>query len=161
MGESSNNMERTKGWSRFWKLRVPVRVKLMTWRLFHNGLPVAGNLSKRGCVTELCCPFCGFKDENSKHVFIECWWAKCYWSSLEVTWPDSNAASVGDCLWYFFGQSDLDTLRKIVTGIWVLWRNKNLAVHENLLWSINQSYHKVINLNLQLKKKGSDRRWWL
>lgn len=63
-----------------WRIKIPNRVKLVTWRLLHNSLPVLTNLGK-GCMTETSCLFCGYKDECSDHLFRECWWTKYLWQS--------------------------------------------------------------------------------
>lgn len=155
MGEASNYVERNEGWIRFWKIKVPDRVKLTTWRLYRNGLPVACSLHKRGCITMLGCQFCGFKEEDTTHVFFDCWWSKSFWKKLDVLWPDSGAASsTGDRLWHAFRSSNLDALKRIVIGIWVIWWNRNLAVHEKALWSLDHCYSNVINLKLQFDTRA-------
>lgn len=62
-----NNITRT--WSNFWKIRVPDSVKLVTWRMFHNSLPLFMNLLKKGCRVNTECNFCGFDKEDACYTF--------------------------------------------------------------------------------------------
>lgn len=48
----------------------------------------------------------------------------------------------------------MDNLKKVVIGIWVLWYNRNKAVHENYLSTVNQCYNKVVNLNVQFGRRA-------
>lgn len=71
-GESSNVEDMIRAWTGFCKIRVPGIVKLMSWKLYYNGLPMACNLRARGCETGINCQFCGFNDESTKHIFLDC-----------------------------------------------------------------------------------------
>lgn len=75
IGEPSNWESSANVWTRFWRSRVPDRVELVTWPLYHDSLPVFSNLSKRGCDTSNGRLFCGFKNENALHLFVNCWWS--------------------------------------------------------------------------------------
>lgn len=64
---------------------VPNRVKIHTWSVFYNALPVAYNLKRRRCDTHLSrYGVCGFIEESVEHVFIGYWWAQALWRSLNV-----------------------------------------------------------------------------
>ncbi|KAL9685093.1 hypothetical protein QQ045_022540 [Rhodiola kirilowii] len=51
-GEQSDGSDSRKYWKRFWKLKVPERIKNFGWRLFHDSLPIGVNLERRGCEVE-------------------------------------------------------------------------------------------------------------
>lgn len=73
IGEASDWVQNSQVWDRFWKIRAPDRIKLLTWRLFYDSLPVYSNLRMRGCDSGKGCVFCSFKDENSNHLFFNRW----------------------------------------------------------------------------------------
>uniref|UniRef100_A0A803NJN4 Reverse transcriptase zinc-binding domain-containing protein n=1 Tax=Cannabis sativa TaxID=3483 RepID=A0A803NJN4_CANSA len=39
---STNNFE--KWWTKFWKLKLPTKLRIFVWKVFHNALPVAAEL---------------------------------------------------------------------------------------------------------------------
>lgn len=53
------------------------------WRsMYHDFLPVATNLLRRGCGVMPQCCVCGFHVQNSVHVFLECWWVREFWKGF-------------------------------------------------------------------------------
>ncbi|CAM8888420.1 unnamed protein product [Rhodiola kirilowii] len=129
-GEASNTEFVSKAWRSFWKIRLPERVKIMCWRAFYNALPVATNLRRRGCPTEQGCWFCGFKEETTCHIFLDCWWIKEFWRKmglLLLTEQDFN--SVADLLWFLMTEGHVSDLKKVMVGCWVVWYNRNLQAH--------------------------------
>lgn len=118
-------------WKKFWRTRVIDRAKLVTWRLFHNSLLFC-NLRKRGCNTDQGCVFCGFKLENASHLFVNCWWSKCFWSSLGMenkVWYSVENFNIGDWVWYILSMEDYRIIRLVFIGTWIIWHNRNRAVH--------------------------------
>lgn len=81
-GEMSDYSVNAAIWNKFWKTRIPNRVKLVTWCLLHNSLPVFSNLEKRGCNVSNECGFRGFKKEDATHLFMDCSWPRCLWKLL-------------------------------------------------------------------------------
>lgn len=69
-GEVSDVTKSENIWNKLWRSRVPDRVKLITWRLIYKSLPVFTNLERRGCAVTNMCIFCGYKQENEKHLFL-------------------------------------------------------------------------------------------
>ncbi|KAL9668951.1 hypothetical protein QQ045_006492 [Rhodiola kirilowii] len=76
VGQISNTEILHKAWRNLWRTRLPERIKIMSWRVFYNALPVGSNLRRRGCPSKLSCCFCGFKEESVSHIFLDCWWIK-------------------------------------------------------------------------------------
>lgn len=77
-GEVSDWADITKTWSKFWKIHIPDRVKLVTWNIFHDSLPLFTNLIKKGCLMNTMCVFCSSKQENANHLFSDCWWESAF-----------------------------------------------------------------------------------
>lgn len=105
-------------WSRLWRIRLPHKIKIVTWRLFYNRLPISSNLRKRGCETNLTSVFCGFKEESTRHVFIDCWWTKNFWSMLNVgAWSEAVSEFFGDWIWFILNSSDLESKEDCDWGV--------------------------------------------
>lgn len=75
------------------------------------------NLMPRGCTLF----FCDFKNDSLSHLFLECWWARIYWSKLGlIDWPEEVSKSPSDWLWFVLIEYDLKSLSKVVIGIWMI-----------------------------------------
>ncbi|KAL9662750.1 hypothetical protein QQ045_027584 [Rhodiola kirilowii] len=101
------------------------------WRFFHNGLPDAMNLIKRGCVVDKGCKLCGFETETVMHVVKDCWWCKVIWDELDI---DPSVLNVSyefpaDWLWHCAQELDLRKFSLLVCICWLLWFNINATVH--------------------------------
>ncbi|KAL9687653.1 hypothetical protein QQ045_032060 [Rhodiola kirilowii] len=84
VGEPSNVMMGRKFWASVWKCRVPNKIKIFCWRLFHESLPDARNLIRRGVAVESWCKICGAAGESAFHVVNDCWWAKAMRAALDL-----------------------------------------------------------------------------
>ncbi|CAM8974659.1 unnamed protein product [Rhodiola kirilowii] len=154
-GEPSNTDLLRKIWKRLWRTNLPDRIKIFTWRLYHDALPVAENLIRRGCDPDFGCCFCGSKQETSLHLFVECWWAKEFWRKLgsgEIV--QSRAVHISDWMWYHMAENKLTDLKRVMVGAWVLWYNRNKQVHGKLGYSIDWCCSRTLNLILQFEKKA-------
>lgn len=71
-GETSDSSTMQSFWARLWKTRLPSKIKIFAWKLYHNGIPCAENLYRRGCTVALKCQVCGAAIESSIHIFRDC-----------------------------------------------------------------------------------------
>jgi S-adenosylmethionine:diacylglycerol 3-amino-3-carboxypropyl transferase len=56
-----------------WRARVPLKVKIFMWQMFHNKLQSADQLKKRNWKGEVNCQLCeGLEDMN--HIMFKCKW---------------------------------------------------------------------------------------
>lgn len=46
-------------------------------------------------------------------------------------------------IWYVLKEKDIKTMRMISIGIWIIWKNQNLAAHGNKAWSLDQCRLKI------------------
>uniref|UniRef100_A0A7N2R3V3 RNase H type-1 domain-containing protein n=1 Tax=Quercus lobata TaxID=97700 RepID=A0A7N2R3V3_QUELO len=51
--ESSSGVVGQSVWKKFWKLKIPNKVKVFGWRACHNALPTGQNLMKRGVLEDI------------------------------------------------------------------------------------------------------------
>lgn len=145
-GESSDNTASQKFWKMLWRSRVPERVKIHGWRLYHHALPVCRELQKRGCGELIHCCFCGFKGESDEHLFIHCWWSKVFWSKLGVAEAPSHDQEVISSWWWHYASAENPELfLKVLVGVWLIWQNRNLMVHGSKGWLVDESVFRVNN----------------
>ncbi|CAM8893848.1 unnamed protein product [Rhodiola kirilowii] len=130
-GESSDRSKFTSFWNKVWKLKLQGKVKLFIWRLFHDYLPTAGNLVRRGCKVDLDCKICGFEYETSMHTFIDCWWARAFWKKLNIDcdFLDMKLSSTSDWVWYCFQTRNTEELLLFCYGARMIWYNRNMTFH--------------------------------
>ncbi|KAL0409532.1 UNVERIFIED_CONTAM: putative ribonuclease H protein [Sesamum radiatum] len=63
-------------WKFIWYTKVPNKVKVFLWRLCKEAIPTSYNLLRRRCAVEKACLTCSDDTENSKHVLLECPYAR-------------------------------------------------------------------------------------
>lgn len=88
---------------------MPDRVKMFVWRMFNNGLPTCMNLRKRDVNVDVGCVFCGQDEEDSMHLFMQCWWARAIWNSINITFSEEehNMNWPKEFLWTVFEKKKL------------------------------------------------------
>ena len=64
-----------------WKLKIPPKAAIFTWRLIKDRLPTRANLHRRNLdLQESVCPLCHIEQEEAGHLFFQCnqtiglWW---------------------------------------------------------------------------------------
>ncbi|KAH1215111.1 putative ribonuclease H protein [Glycine max] len=72
--------------SLLWKLKIPPKAKVFTWRLIKDHLPTKMNLRGRQVeIDDPLCPFCKNLDKDATHLFFNCskvlslWWETVSW----------------------------------------------------------------------------------
>ncbi|KAL3629987.1 hypothetical protein CASFOL_026299 [Castilleja foliolosa] len=71
--------------SPIWVKGDPLKVTTFSWKLVQDRIPTISNLIKRGAFNpnfDKRCKFCGADEENSKHLFFECTWARKIWDNV-------------------------------------------------------------------------------
>lgn len=74
-----------KFWNSLWKLQIPQKVKLFTWKSFHNGLPVGSEMQIRIGAHDIHCRFCNYKTESTIHIFKDCLWFSAFWLASDLS----------------------------------------------------------------------------
>ena len=82
-----------------WKLKIPPRAELFSWRLFRDRLPTRANLLRRHvALQDIMCPLCGNHQEEAGHLFFHCrmtvglWWESMNWTRTLGAFLDDPAA---------------------------------------------------------------------
>ena len=71
-------------WQALWKMRVPNKIKIFGWRVFHGILPTWFNLGKKKIIRESVGPICTRLPENELHVFWEYPTAQDVWAGSRI-----------------------------------------------------------------------------
>ncbi|CAM8950720.1 unnamed protein product [Rhodiola kirilowii] len=139
--EQSNKSSLWKFWRKLWSTHIPNKIKIFCWRFFHNGLPDAANLWRRGVITDRNCKICGFQGETTLHVMADCWWAKALLAKFNLFIPPCQAelGSPADWLWWCIMNLSDEDRRKLFVVMWLCWRNRNNVWHDKEGWNINQA----------------------
>ncbi|KAL5753818.1 hypothetical protein ACOSP7_022038 [Xanthoceras sorbifolium] len=122
-----------KVWKHLWKLNDPNKIKVFAWRACKEILPTNLNLSKKGIPVSHLCSFCGLALESSDHALWGC-------SRLKSVWYICSFAA------------DLKRCRFFVVSYWLLWRNRNVILHNgrglvlDQVWNDAGSFILAINL---------------
>ncbi|KAL9683613.1 hypothetical protein QQ045_015436 [Rhodiola kirilowii] len=155
-GESSDKKKVKLFWKRFWRIKVQNKAKVFMWRLFHNAVPVAANLIRRGCRVDSNCVVCGARWEDSIHVFLNCRWAKEFWNSL-LNMPEFlnlSFTTLGDWIWYCLQEMQSEELSKNFCGARWIWWNRNQLYHSKEGVDLNTAVLKVRRAVTELSQAG-------
>lgn len=123
---ASTSMSNNLGiWKRLWNAEVPEKIKNFGWRALHNGLPVRGNLGKRGTNVDDSCPLCGEEHETITHTLLMCSEVRQMWrcSPLRIEINDVVSHSLMD--WVMAKEKVIkdgewwDHLWSILWGVWL------------------------------------------
>lgn len=122
-----------------WKGWVPLKCKIMVWRVARNRIPTTSELIKRGVnIQQPGCSFCQEELETTLHIFTGCPYSHEVWIRLEDWCKLSHT--------FFFDIPDIlrlpeslslskdrkCILRGIVyTALWTLWNERNDRIFNN------------------------------
>lgn len=113
-------------------MKVELKVKMFIWRLTQNSLQTYHNLARRGVILDLRWQTCGYSLETTMHVFLQCSWAKNFWSQIGVlhTWERYTFEGIEEWVWFYMGKLQTYELSLICIKAYMLQRNRNLVCHD-------------------------------
>lgn len=88
--DSSNTSSSQFSWKDFWRTKVPMRILVNTWKIWHNAIPTFSNLNRHHLRCEVLCPFYGSPDDSVSHTFLSCSFARAVWFCLPVSIRSSS-----------------------------------------------------------------------
>lgn len=68
---SSHTQAEEKEWNSIWKIQVPSKLRVFTWRLARHSIPSGEVLHRRNMATTAACTLCGAHD-SWKHAVLNC-----------------------------------------------------------------------------------------
>lgn len=125
---------RNKLSARIWRLNIPPKIKMFWWRILHNGIPVADNLSKRGIKIAKDCQTCGEESETLPHMLFYCRVAKEIWSLSEVSIADevTQTDRVFQTILSFLESSSRDPQATLPWFLgWRIWKIRKKIIFQN------------------------------
>ena len=170
VGESSSRNSNAHLWRALWKLKLPAKVKIFSWRACMNGLPVYSKMFKKGIQSSVDCPICGEELESLLHALISCDCALSVWS----LWQDYplrlllNASDFLDVVHKICSPPYVVHLEYYFAISWSIWHNKNQIAHNDVnlsplqIWelarNIVESFHEI-NSELLPAKQPANGGW--
>jgi hypothetical protein len=67
----------------FWKAKLPLKIKIWLWLIWHNAIASKANMKKRGWVGSFSCQFCS-ADETILHLFFDYPAATYMWGTVSA-----------------------------------------------------------------------------
>ena len=164
LGESSSGDSSSIIWKKLWKLKLPPKVKIFSWRACVNGLPVYVKMAEKGIHLSSDCPIFGEESESLTHALILCDFALSVWS----LWQDCplnllvNATDFIDVMHKFCSSPNIAHLEYFFATAWAIWHNRNLLMHNekgltplqvwDLARSVLEDFHEVNNVLCSVKQ---------
>lgn len=71
-----------KWWNCLWKTKIPNKIKMLVWRVFHDIIPSNFNLCNKNVPITYGCSECGKKQKTSFHTLFRCKRAKEIWNCI-------------------------------------------------------------------------------
>jgi hypothetical protein len=132
-----------------WRMKVPLKTKVFAWYLRRGVVLTKDNLVKRnwhGCTK---CVFCNH-DENIKHLFFTCHFARAIWSIIQIgsnLYPPRSIANIfGN--WLYGVDAKYKNLIRVgaIAILWSLWLCRNDKVFNDVNSSLLQVIYRCTAL---------------
>ncbi|XP_058746285.1 uncharacterized protein LOC131619176 [Vicia villosa] len=137
-----------------WKLSIPPKIPIFSWRLFTARLPLKDFLLSRGVVnitSNPLCVFCGNHPETLIHLFFLCHVSKTMWSRVFLWLGDEKTFSLEEFM--DFGTLQIKVKshndRRKINTIWIaitwgIWLMRNAIIFEQLPYSFDVVSYNVM-----------------
>ncbi|KAM6542760.1 hypothetical protein CsatB_007207 [Cannabis sativa] len=119
--------EQTKFWTKFWKLKIPPKVKNLVWRAGRECLPTLKQLRLRRVDVQTLCPICRDAEESIEHALLLCTRLKqaCDRVGIGTAIAATGAGNfLGWCI-QFFATADVDKKKLLSVLYWAIWSARN------------------------------------
>lgn len=124
--------------SNLWALQLPDKIKITTWKIYNDFIPMYANLNKRHITIHVLCLLCQIDLESIDHLLGFCSVTSQILTFLQIIVPPmSNHLDYKSWLVEVFQTTD-DRNRKLVTLIvWSIWLARNKIIHEGIRQTMN------------------------
>src|SRR4051812_38812264 len=132
-----SNVGVDRSFKHLWKAKVPLKIKIWLWLIWHNAILTKDNMRKRGWEGDFTCRFCQ-DDENIGHLFFTCVAARYVWGWLLklLVLGIGLGPFLSTSVWapQFLGVSRNVKITVVAVICWAIWKLKNRVCFEkNLL----------------------------
>jgi hypothetical protein len=136
-------------WKKLWQLKIPPKIRVFWWRVFHGYLPTKGELKRRHVAREVHCEACGEPGEDLYHIAVLCIYTIQFWQAVrEITGcklpPLHPTTWTRDLL-----AADMCPHKDaalIICGVWSLWTGRNARRHGRTRWSPRAAVRHVATM---------------
>uniref|UniRef100_A0A803QJM9 Reverse transcriptase zinc-binding domain-containing protein n=1 Tax=Cannabis sativa TaxID=3483 RepID=A0A803QJM9_CANSA len=129
--ESSGSNTHRDWWKTFWGLSLPSKVKIFSWRVMQNALPVATALCRRKVINYATCSLCSNAWESIGHAMFNCTKAKKVWRETKFKIDHNHAHNMhnGDYLIHLSSIHSKHDFELIICTMWAIWHERNKVTH--------------------------------
>jgi hypothetical protein len=129
---------RDRSFRHLWKSRIPLKIKIWLWLIWHNAIATKDNLLKRNWSGDPVCQFCN-EHESIIHLFFGCSAAKFVWSAVAIAIKaPTRPGSFSQFFWWFpqFSHASRNTqIAGLAAVCWAIWKLRNRSCFEHKLIS--------------------------
>ena len=151
-----------------WKLKIPPKAAIFTWRLLKDRLPTRANLHRRNVeLQDTTCPLCHSEQEEAGHIFFHCsftiglWWESLRWIQVIGALPYSPASHFSLlCEGFVAGRNQNTWCGWWIALTYAIWKHRNLLIFQYipfvsskvmddalfLAWSWSKARDKAFNI---------------
>ncbi|KAL5556985.1 hypothetical protein UlMin_039221 [Ulmus minor] len=146
---SSSTSSHTSWWKRFWRLRIPSKIRIFLWKAYHNWVPSLVNLAKHGVPTQKRCPICNETDDTTLHAL----WGCKILEPLKVLCDSfirfklPPQCDLKEFLLTANDRLSLENMEFLCVLLWRIWFRRNKWIHEQM-WLDDESCFSWARLHL-------------
>lgn len=118
-------------WQKFWNLRVPPKVKDLSWKAAANCLPTKTQLRSRHVNVDAICPMCQSHRETIPHFIVDCSFIRSCWYQLDAGLNTTVTGTFANWLVDKLRISEVGKRQTLAMIYWALWKVRNELVWNN------------------------------
>ncbi|KAK3198137.1 hypothetical protein Dsin_021552 [Dipteronia sinensis] len=118
-------------WTSFWRLHIPLKVKIFFWRACFDWIPTNFNIARRGILVNGRCGACQASPETTKHALLDCKklnHIRTEWSHVRTA-VRGNPASFFDFVTALFAVASEEDNELFCVLVWRVWGCRNAVLH--------------------------------
>jgi hypothetical protein len=134
-----------------WKSKIPLKVKVFLWQMYHDKLQAAVTLKRRGWQGSPLCCVCN-EHETVNHIFFECCFSQYLWCCIRDAFGWHDFPTSKQNFLYGWLPRRLGVPQRIVLIFfaalsWAIWKNRNsMAIQKIFPANPNLVLYNTINL---------------
>ncbi|XWS27567.1 hypothetical protein CRYUN_Cryun26dG0127000 [Craigia yunnanensis] len=154
---------------RIWAANIPSKIRIFTWRVCHEIIPVFTKLHQRHIDVQTTCPRSQQEEETTIHVLRDFKNAEDVWNRDATTTPWLNEEDRNTLDWIFKCSRSMsnNSFELGLITMWAIWNSRNAFVINGEsrtakgTWKSAEGYHQEIqNSNNTLPTQLSNTQHW-
>ena len=122
---SSNSAGLKSFWKLIWRLKVPNKVKVFTWRACSRALPTKVNLKKRKVIDSTVCDQCRCLNEDEVHAIWDCVQVREVWEHSCAVVRNKYLIVENMCDLVSIMKAKGKNMEVFVMAAWLIWLRRN------------------------------------